>query len=152
MASATENWAAIKEKVSKKAIIYTIMDQDATYKNYIGPHWPEIRVFYNANQFWCFAYPWKRVVPKSQQPYLESSFMGANIINNHGPLFEKYYSYGDLLLVNADLSFFPMFKGKNNGPISGKLLLGLPIIGLLAVPRSTTASLAFSVLSLGRYP
>lgn len=93
--SKTDNWEAIKEKVSKKAIIYTIMDQDATYKKYIGPNWPEVRVFYNANQFWCFAYPWKRVVPKSQQPYLEGSFMGANIINNHGPLFEKYYSYGD---------------------------------------------------------
>lgn len=93
--SKNNNWEAIKEKVSKKAIIYTIMDQDATYKKYIGPNWPNIRVFYNANQFWCFAYPWKRVVPKSQQPYLEGSFMGPNIINDHGPLLKKYYSYGD---------------------------------------------------------
>lgn len=93
--SKKRNWKEIKAKVSKKAIIYTIMDQDATYKKYIGPNWPEIRVFYNANQFWCFAYPWKMVVPKSQQPYLEGSFMGPNIINNHGPLFRKYYSYGD---------------------------------------------------------
>ncbi|NJB70187.1 hypothetical protein GGR42_000649 [Saonia flava] len=93
--SKKRNWKAIKEKVSKKAIIYTIMDQDATYNKYIGPNWPEIRVFYNANQFWCFAYPWKMVVPKSQQPYLEGSFMGPNIINNHGPLFKKYYTYGD---------------------------------------------------------
>ncbi|MEH6682799.1 MAG: DUF1593 domain-containing protein [Sediminicola sp.] len=93
--SGTENWHAIKEKVSKKAILYTIMDQDATYRNYIGPNWPEIRVFYNANQFWCFAYPWKQVVPKEQQPYLEGSFMGANIINGHGPFLQKYYSHGD---------------------------------------------------------
>jgi len=93
--SKDQNWNEIKAKVSKKAIIYTIMDQDATYKKYIGPNWPEIRVFYNANQFWCFAYPWKMVVPKSQQPYLEGSFMGPNIINNHGTLFKKYYSYGD---------------------------------------------------------
>ena len=93
--SGTKDWDKIKQKVSKKAIIYTIMDQDATYKKYIGQNWPEIRVFYNANQFWCFAYPWKQVVPKSQQPYLEESLMGPNIINNHGPLLEKYYSYGD---------------------------------------------------------
>ena len=66
-----KNWEEIKATVSKKAIIYTIMDQDATYKNYIGPNWPKIRIFYNANQFWCFAYPWKRVVPKSQQPFLD---------------------------------------------------------------------------------
>lgn len=102
----TKDWKAIKEKVSKKAIIYTIMDQDATYKNYIGPNWPEIRVFYNANQFWCFAYPWKRVVPKSQQPFLEGSFMGTNIINDHGPLLKKYYSYGDGQKQEGDPNHF----------------------------------------------
>ncbi|GLU45262.1 DUF1593 domain-containing protein [Allomuricauda sp. NBRC 101325] len=104
--SKKRNWKEIKAKVSKKAIIYTIMDQDATYKKYIGPNWPEIRVFYNANQFWCFAYPWKQFVPKSQQPYLEGSFMGANIINNHGPLFEKYYSYGDGQKQDGDPNHF----------------------------------------------
>lgn len=104
--SGTKDWEVIKEKVSKKAIIYTIMDQDATYKNYIGPNWPEIRVFYNANQFWCFAYPWKQVVPKSQQPYLEGSFMGPNIINDHGPLLKKYYSYGDGQKQEGDLNHF----------------------------------------------
>lgn len=102
----TQDWQDIKEKVSKKAIIYTIMDQDATYKNYIGPNWPEIRIFYNANQFWCFAYPWKRVVPKSQQPFLEGSFMGANIINDHGPLLKKYYSYGDGQKQEGDPNHF----------------------------------------------
>ncbi|WP_238857881.1 DUF1593 domain-containing protein [Poritiphilus flavus] len=104
--SKTKNWKDIKEKVSRKAIIYTIMDQDATYKNYIGPNWPEIRVFYNANQFWCFAYPWKKVVPKSQQPYLEGSFMGPNIINNHGPLLKKYYAYGDGQKQEGDPNHF----------------------------------------------
>ncbi|MEA1787078.1 DUF1593 domain-containing protein [Arenibacter sp. GZD96] len=104
--SKTKNWKAVKEKVSKKAVIYTIMNQDATYKNYIGTNWPNIRVFYNANQFWCFAYPWKRVVPKSQQPYLEGSFMGPNIINNHGPLLQKYYSYGDGQKQEGDPNHF----------------------------------------------
>ena len=89
------DWSEIKDKVSRKAIIYTILDQDATYKKYIGTQWPDIRVFYNANQFWSFAYAWKRVVPLSQQPYLEGSFMGPNIIENHGPLLAKYYAYGD---------------------------------------------------------
>ncbi|MBD1263123.1 DUF1593 domain-containing protein [Maribacter polysiphoniae] len=104
--SKSKDWETIKDKVSKKAIIYTIMDQDATYQKYIGPNWPKIRVFYNANQFWCFAYPWKMVVPKSQQPYLEGTFMGPNIINNHGPLFEKYYSYGDGQKQEGDPNHF----------------------------------------------
>ncbi|WP_234416368.1 nucleoside hydrolase-like domain-containing protein [Flagellimonas amoyensis] len=104
--SKRKDWKLIKDKVSKKAIIYTIMDQDATFRKYIGPNWPEIRVFYNANQFWCFAYPWKMIVPKSQQPYMEGSFMGPNIINGHGPLLQKYYSYGDGQKQEGDPNHF----------------------------------------------
>ncbi|WP_337042296.1 DUF1593 domain-containing protein [Emticicia sp. 17c] len=89
------NWSQIYEKVSKKAIIYTVLDQDATYKKYVEPHWPNIRVFYNANQFWCLAYPWTFVVPTELQPFLRGGFMSKNIIHNHGPLLAKYYSWGD---------------------------------------------------------
>lgn len=93
--AATESWEAIYRKVSQKAIIYTILDQDATYHKYISKVWPDIRVFYNSNQFWCFAYPWKEAVPKEWHYYLQGDFMGPHIINNHGPLTKKYYSYGD---------------------------------------------------------
>ena len=93
--AADKNWPIIKAKVSKKAIIYTVMDQDATYKNYIGGHWPEIRVFYNAHQFGSFAYPWKRIMPKATQPYFEGAYMANRIILDHGPLLKMYYSYGD---------------------------------------------------------
>ena len=93
--SADKTWPAIKAKISKKAIIYTVMDQDATYKNYIGGHWPEIRVFYNAHQFGSFAYPWKRLMPKATQPYFEGPYMANKIILDHGPLLKMYYSYGD---------------------------------------------------------
>jgi len=92
--SASEEWETIYEAVSRKSVIYTIMDQDATYKNYIAQRWPNIRVYYNAAQFAAFAYPWKRVVPKNLQKYLEGSFMKP-IITNSGQLLKKYYSYGD---------------------------------------------------------
>ena len=91
----TANWPTLKKQISKKAIIYTVMDQDATYKKYIGVHWPEIRVFYNAHQFGSFAYPWKRIMPKVAQPYFEGPYMSKNIILNHGALLKKYYAYGD---------------------------------------------------------
>lgn len=91
----TEEWEAIYNKVSEKAIIYTILDQDATYRKYIAPIWPEIKIYYNSNQFWCFAYPWKRSVPEEWHMYLEGDFMGNHIINGHGPLTKRYYSYGD---------------------------------------------------------
>ncbi|MEA5428745.1 DUF1593 domain-containing protein [Arcicella lustrica] len=91
----TSKWAEIYEKVSKKAIIYAVLDQDATYKKYIAPNWPKIKVFYNSDQFWCFAYPWPRVVPNELQAFLRGEFMAKNIIQKHGPLLEKYYAWGD---------------------------------------------------------
>jgi hypothetical protein len=91
----TPEWSKIYKKVCDKAIIYAILDQDATYKKYVAPNWPNLKVFYNASQFWCFAYPWKRAVPPSQHYLLEGKFMGDEIINNHGPLLKMYYSYGD---------------------------------------------------------
>jgi len=91
----TSEWGRIYQKVIDKAIIYAILDQDATYRKYIAPNWPDLKIFYNSNQFWCFAYPWKRAVPEVQHYLFEGDFMGNEIIKNHGPLLRQYYSYGD---------------------------------------------------------
>ena len=61
----TPAWDAIYDKVSKKAVIYTVLDQDITYNAYVRPNWPKIRVIYNADQFWSFAYQWRNRVPPS---------------------------------------------------------------------------------------
>ncbi|WP_088340920.1 DUF1593 domain-containing protein [Robiginitalea sediminis] len=91
----TDQWEEIYRKVCAKAVIYAILDQDATYREYIAPNWPDLKVFYNANQFWCFAYPWKRAVPEPWHPYMEGAFMKSHLVQGHGPLLEHYYSYGD---------------------------------------------------------
>ncbi|MEZ4852467.1 MAG: DUF1593 domain-containing protein [Bacteroidia bacterium] len=91
----SDQWSEIYDKVCGKGIIYAILDQDATYRKYISVVWPDIKIYYNSNQFWCFAYPWKRAVPEAWHQYLEGEFMGQHIINNHGPLTQMYYSYGD---------------------------------------------------------
>ena len=91
----TERWKEVKEKVSSKAILFTIMDQDATYKSYIEKAWPKIRVYYNSQQFGALAYDWKKAVPEVWHSYFQGAFMGENIINDHGPLTKMYYSYGD---------------------------------------------------------
>src|SRR6266536_5190057 len=41
--SAKPEWAAIYQKVSRKAILSPSGDQDDTYANYIKPYWPDIR-------------------------------------------------------------------------------------------------------------
>lgn len=91
----TPHWKRIYKKVCDKAIIYAILDQDATYKKYIAVNWPHVTVYYNSKQFWCLAYPWKTAIPPQMHYLLEGKFMGENIINNHGPLTKMYYSYGD---------------------------------------------------------
>ena len=88
-------WADIQRKVSEKAILYTVLDQDATYRKYVSVKWPGIRVLYNADQFWCLAYPWPRVVPPPLQTRLRGPWMQQNILENHGPLLAAYYTWGD---------------------------------------------------------
>ncbi|QHT70666.1 DUF1593 domain-containing protein [Rhodocytophaga rosea] len=91
----TAKWADIYKKVSQKAIIYAVLDQDATYQKYVAPNWPQIRVLYNSDQFWSFAYLWPRVVPTELQTYLSGPWFKENIKFNHGPLLDGYYTWGD---------------------------------------------------------
>lgn len=91
----TPGWDSIYQKISDKAIIYTVLDQDATYRKYIEPNWPRVKVLYNSDQFWSFAYLWPRVVPKELQTFLSGEWFAENIKFNHGPLLEAYYLWGD---------------------------------------------------------
>lgn len=98
----TTQWKEISKKVSDKAIIYAVLDQDDTYKKYVAPTWPDIRIFYNANQFWNFAYPWPNVVPQPLQKYLRGQWFKENIKFNHGPLLNTYYTWGDGTSIQND--------------------------------------------------
>lgn len=91
----TPSWPSIAKKVSDKAIIYTVLDQDATYQKYIAPHWPRIKVLYNSDQFWSFAYLWPRVVPAELQTYLNGKWFAEHIKMGHGALLSSYYLWGD---------------------------------------------------------
>jgi len=98
----TPQWESIYAKVSAKAIIYTILDQDATYRNYVATNWPDVKIFYNSAQFWSFAYQWPRVVPGQLQAYLGGPWFSENIKFNHGPLLEGYYLWGDSQQIPND--------------------------------------------------
>lgn len=98
----TTSWQEIYKKVSDKTIIYTVLDQDITYKRYVAPNWPNVRVIYNASQFWSFAYQWTRVVPDTLKKYLQGPWFAENIKFNHGPLLERYYTWGDGQKIAGD--------------------------------------------------
>jgi len=91
----TDGWPVLRKRISQKAILYTISEQDATIRGYIQANWPELKILWNGSQFWTLAYGWKTAVPAQLHDYLEGAFMGEHIINDHGPLTKMYYSYGD---------------------------------------------------------
>jgi len=80
------------EKVSRKAIIYDILDQDNTLKKYVLPNWPKLRVIVNQAQFAVMAYSWKSLMPASQSIFFERPWMEGNISTDHGSLTGAYES------------------------------------------------------------
>lgn len=52
----SSQWQEIHAKVSDKAVVYIILDQDVTFKKYILPNWPGIKTIYNHSQPKGFAY------------------------------------------------------------------------------------------------
>jgi hypothetical protein len=98
----TPQWQTIYKKVSNKAILYAVLDQDATYQKYVAVNWPDIRVMYNSAQFWSFAYLWPRVVPAQLKPELQGKWMAEHIKNNHGPLMSSYFVWGDGQKIAGD--------------------------------------------------
>ena len=95
-------WNKIYKKVSEKAVLYTVLDQDATYKNYVAISWPNIKVMYNSDQFWCLAYPWKNFVPTQLQKSLKGKWFAENIKFSHGPLLDSYFLWGDGQKISGD--------------------------------------------------
>lgn len=92
----TAQWAEIQQRVYDKAIIYIILDQDETYKNYIRSAWPNLKILKDPGNFWTFAYSWSGSdVPSEIQQKFKGAFMEKNIKFNHGKLLEGYYTWGD---------------------------------------------------------
>lgn len=78
------------EKVSRKAIVYIILDQDKTFRDYIQPNWPKLQVLGSFRQFACIAYRWDRIIPQPQKSYFEKPWMERHILQGHGPLCAIY--------------------------------------------------------------
>ncbi len=98
----TPEWNEIYKKVSDKTVMYIIMDQDATYRNYVAVTWPDIRVIMNSSQFGSVAYWWYGTVPQELHKYLNGQWFSGNILFNHGPLLESYFTWGDGRQVAGD--------------------------------------------------
>ena len=83
------------EKVSEKAIIYIILDQDKTFREYIQPNWPDLVVLGSFRQFATIAYSWQTIIPQDQHEFYDGKWMKENILQNHGPLCASYEAHKD---------------------------------------------------------
>lgn len=98
--SATPDWAAIKQKIEKKVVLYIILDQDETYSEYIAKNW-KIKVVNDCFNFWHFAYLWKKV--NGNLTTRLSSEWNYDLKTNFGPLLEKYALMGDGNQLDGEL-------------------------------------------------
>jgi len=82
-------------RVSKKAIIFIILDQDKTFREYIQPNWPDIMTLGSFRQFATVAYSWRNIIPTELHAYYDGPWMKENILQGHGPLCARYESHND---------------------------------------------------------
>ncbi|MCF3648432.1 DUF1593 domain-containing protein [Synoicihabitans lomoniglobus] len=91
----TSEWERIYRKVTEKAVLYMVADQDATYRNYIEPHWPDLPVLYNLNQHEPIGYGWWRINQPSRLAYLRGAWWREYVKLGHGALGGRTYLWGD---------------------------------------------------------
>ena len=88
----TPGWPALREKVSRKAIIQAFGDQDDTYARYIAPNWPGVEFREMATQTW--GYGARGAVRPEDQIYLSAEWTRDNV-SSRGPLGEFYRVWSD---------------------------------------------------------
>jgi len=81
------------ERVSRKAVIFIILDQDKTFRRYIQPNWPGIMVLGSFGQFGTIAYSWDRKIPRELHEHFDLPWMRRNILEGHGPLCARYEAH-----------------------------------------------------------
>ena len=90
----TSDWPAIREKVSRKAILSLSGDQDDTYANYIHPSWPDIRSLAAGQGGVSLGYGTFVFASAENAPFFTASWTRENVASR-GPLGAHYRVWGD---------------------------------------------------------
>ena len=108
----TPQWAAIRAKVIRKAVIHPSGDQDDTYAKYIQPNWPEIRYRQQAGGV-SLGYNAQSMVSEEDAAYFTAEWTRENI-SDHGPLGAFYRVWGDgKQMVKGDIFDYFGVAGKS---------------------------------------
>lgn len=90
----TPEWAAIRDKVSKKVILSLSGDQNDTYANYVGPNWPDIERLQASGGGVGLAYNVQASVKPEYAFYYQPEWVEENILSK-GPLGAMFRVWGD---------------------------------------------------------
>ena len=92
--SGSPQWSAIRRKVSRKAILSPAGDQDDTYKTYIHPSWPDIRILPAGVGGVALGYEAATRVSAEDSLYYSTDWTQTNI-SSRGALGALYRVWGD---------------------------------------------------------
>jgi len=94
------------DKVSQKAVLYIILDQDDTFRKYIEPNWPKLQVLGSFRQFGVLAYSWARLIPYPHKTLFERPWLEGYITVDRGPLAGAYESNNGAFRSEGDSPSF----------------------------------------------
>ncbi|MCA9234114.1 MAG: DUF1593 domain-containing protein [Planctomycetales bacterium] len=81
-------------EVVAKLRFFFIWEQDATYQDYIRPHWGQYNIpTIISDQFEAIAYRWKDCQPRRLHKYFAGPWMTEHILQGHGPLCSLYKAH-----------------------------------------------------------
>lgn len=110
--SDSENWKAMKEKISNKVILSLSGDQDDTYARYIQPFWPDIKNMEMGGINVGLAYNAQLRTSEENKVFYSPEWMQENI-RSKGAFGELYRVWGDgKQMVKDDKFDFFGFTGK----------------------------------------
>ncbi|MFL5620030.1 MAG: nucleoside hydrolase-like domain-containing protein [Gemmatimonadaceae bacterium] len=116
----TPQWSAVREKVSRKAILSLSGDQDDTYAKYIQPNWPDIRSLRAGQGGVGVGYGAFVFASAENAPYFSVDWTRANI-SSRGPLGAHYRVWGDgKQMVKGDKYDYFGFSGKSTADLRAK--------------------------------
>jgi hypothetical protein len=81
------------QEVSEKGILFIILDQDKTFREYIQPNWPDLLTLGSFRQFATIAYRWDQKIPEELHKHFDLKWMQRNILQDHGPLCARYEAH-----------------------------------------------------------
>lgn len=90
----TDQWNMVYRRVCKQSVIYMVITQDDTYRDYISKVWPDLRVLHCTNiKGIAFKFNEERD-PVEALPTFKGSWLKPNILDK-GPLCQRYHTWFD---------------------------------------------------------